>query len=89
MSKPTSMADQSPKSVMHDERKIFSIRMASDSNARCSNYDVGYADVSKIEVVKECGEMSNVPWFLVHYADGRNLVRINGKYVVEVSYVLN
>lgn len=72
-------------SVRKDTRTISGLVV--DYNQRVHNWNiaVGNNGVSKIESYDECGEMSYVPWFAIYVGD-QITWRVNGKYVVEISY---
>lgn len=77
------MADKI-KSVMDDDREIRYIMVG--NGAASDMYSVGPRHgITKITCYKECGEMSNVPWFVM-YQDDKIVRRINGKWVIEVWY---
>lgn len=72
-------------SIMDDTREISCISVCNGSASDL--YCVGPRhSITKIVCYKECGEMSNVPWFAIYHGE-KLKQRINGKFVMEVNYV--
>ena len=49
-------------------------------------FDVQHRIVKEIICYKEAGECGYIPWFLIVNEKGKEISRINGKYVVVVNF---
>jgi hypothetical protein len=71
--------------ITKDERTISGLVIDDNQRAYDWNPTVGNNGITKIVAYDEAGEMAYVPWFAI-YADDNLVRRVNGKYVVEISY---
>lgn len=71
-------------SIMDDTRTISSIMVG---NGTASDIEAvsDRSGITRIVCYRESGEMSYVPWFAIYRGDKLSK-RINGKWVIEVSY---
>lgn len=70
--------------ITNDDRPITSLVIDYNQRVRDWNPTVGNG-VTKIEAYNEFGEHEYVIWFAIYIGD-QLVRRVNGKYVVEVSY---
>jgi hypothetical protein len=71
--------------VTKDERSISCIVIDYNQRVHDWNPTVGRDGVTTIEAYEETGQMAYVPWFAIRVG-GEVVWRVNGHYVVEVSY---
>ena len=75
----SSLRHTTHESATDDEREIYSIILANGDKYYLNNM------FTKIECIKEYGQVYYVPWFAVWVGD-KLFARINGNYVQQVIY---